>query len=988
MKKLIENTREHSIEHGPIPFWSWNSKLEPQELRRQLRNMRSLHMNGAFMHARTGLSTEYLSEDWYNCIRACVDEAEKLGMEAWCYDENGWPSGFGGGELLEDPENWATFIGLEESDRYPDAPSGDPTHKVGEIGKGDPILGVYVIRDGKCIKVEGDCGADKYYVVRQGFDPSYVDTLNAAITRKFIAHTYETYKEKVGISENMPGFFTDEPQYYRYEVPWSTLLPAEFEKRYGLNIFDELAAMFIDFDGAEVFRYRYHKMVHQLFINGFAKEIYEWCEKNGAQLTGHAVEEFSLSGQMLCCGGVMPFYEYEHIPGIDYLGCNLVNDMGPRQLGSVCAQLGKKKAITENFACCGWDVLPNEIKNIAELQYAGGVNMMCHHLYPYTVKGQCKRDYPAFYSEHLPWQQGLAEFNEYFNHLGYILAQGEEMVDTLVIHPMHSAWLWYKKDCDWGVISQSMLELENSTSGLLELLGEYQVPYHFGDEWMMSRHAKVEGAAIRVGNCSYSKIVVPICDTLDASTVEFLREFIANGGKVWLYGKAPDRIDGELADMSWLRSNCDFEEIKSACAVKVRHSETPNLPVPEVKMMLRSTEEGKIVYLTSLTKSSLKNVSVTLKGFKGVSELDILTLEKRPISGKRVGNDIVVTLNFEDSESHMLIETDDEPAAPVFCRKRDIALGSFEIAEKIENVITLDRACVKLNDGEWSEERPIERIRDELLRARFKGDVSLKYIFNAEFVPETLRVCVEPMNYSAVSLNGKELPLGQPWWMDRSFLTADIAPFVKVGQNELCVTFSYYQRDYVYHVLYDGVSESLRNCLSFDTEVEAAYIYGDFAVSSKPFTAGENESFCCEGGFSLVPRKSEIDLRNITTDGYPFFAGTVSAKTVVNYKAGGPTVLNLPGRYATCEVYLNGEKITKLMFSRKVDLADKLVEGENELVLKLTNARRNLLGPHHQIKPENFGVSPSSFSFEGKWQDGKCESFRERYAFVRFGIDV
>ena len=45
----------------------------------------------------------------------------------------------------------------------------------------------------------------------------------------------------------------------------------------------------------------------------------------------------------------MPFYEYEHIPGIDYLGRNLVNDMSPRQLGSVCAQLGKKKAITENF---------------------------------------------------------------------------------------------------------------------------------------------------------------------------------------------------------------------------------------------------------------------------------------------------------------------------------------------------------------------------------------------------------------------------------------------------------------------------------------------------------------------------------------------------------------------------------------------------------------------------------------------------------------
>ena len=52
------------------------------ELRRQINIMHKLRMNGFFMHARGGLETEYLGEDWYDCIRACVDEAEKLGMEA------------------------------------------------------------------------------------------------------------------------------------------------------------------------------------------------------------------------------------------------------------------------------------------------------------------------------------------------------------------------------------------------------------------------------------------------------------------------------------------------------------------------------------------------------------------------------------------------------------------------------------------------------------------------------------------------------------------------------------------------------------------------------------------------------------------------------------------------------------------------------------------------------------------------------------------
>ena len=30
------------------------------------------------------------------CIKASAEEAEKLDMEAWLYDEEGWPSGFAG----------------------------------------------------------------------------------------------------------------------------------------------------------------------------------------------------------------------------------------------------------------------------------------------------------------------------------------------------------------------------------------------------------------------------------------------------------------------------------------------------------------------------------------------------------------------------------------------------------------------------------------------------------------------------------------------------------------------------------------------------------------------------------------------------------------------------------------------------------------------------------------------------------------------------
>ncbi|NLD87248.1 MAG: hypothetical protein GX633_03205, partial [Clostridiales bacterium] len=361
MSKLIENIRHNSISHGSIPFWSWNDKLKEEELRRQIRRMKDLGMNGFFMHARFGLETEYLSEEWFDCVRACVDEAERLDMEAWSYDENGWPSGFAGGKLLEDRNNHAKWLFYEISDTFPTE---------------EDVLEVYSLSDdGKLNRLTEPVGG-KYHIIRKKYDESYVDTMDDSITRKFIAETHEQYKEKVGFSRHMPGFFTDEPQYYRWHTPWSDIMEREFEKAYGYSVLSALPALFIDFEGSREFRYDYFLLCHKLFINNFIKVVYDWCNENGCQLTGHAVEESNLSGQMWCCGGVMPFYEYEHIPGIDYLGRELQSDLAPKQIGSVCAQLGKKKVMSEMFACCGWDVTPRELKRIAELQYVGGVNLM------------------------------------------------------------------------------------------------------------------------------------------------------------------------------------------------------------------------------------------------------------------------------------------------------------------------------------------------------------------------------------------------------------------------------------------------------------------------------------------------------------------------------------------------------------------------------------------------------------------------------------
>ena len=69
--------------YGSIPFWSWNNKLEKDELIKQIHQMHEANCGGFIMHARIGLKTEYLSEEWFSLVETCLDEAKKLGMSAW-----------------------------------------------------------------------------------------------------------------------------------------------------------------------------------------------------------------------------------------------------------------------------------------------------------------------------------------------------------------------------------------------------------------------------------------------------------------------------------------------------------------------------------------------------------------------------------------------------------------------------------------------------------------------------------------------------------------------------------------------------------------------------------------------------------------------------------------------------------------------------------------------------------------------------------------
>ena len=225
--KMIKNPPN---KYRPAPFWSWNERMEVDETVRQVREMEDVGIGGSFMHARGGLQTEYLSDEWFDNVKATVREGKKLGMKSWGYDENGWPSGFGSGAV--------NGLGVKYQQKYLRCEETDAP-----VNSDNTIINLPF--EGKNLHM--------FYEV----NPFYVDTLDGEVISEFIRVTHVAYKDTLGDEfTDMAGFFTDEPQVSRNGYPWSFIMEKEYMKAYGEPLAPSLAGLFYETANSSEVKYK------------------------------------------------------------------------------------------------------------------------------------------------------------------------------------------------------------------------------------------------------------------------------------------------------------------------------------------------------------------------------------------------------------------------------------------------------------------------------------------------------------------------------------------------------------------------------------------------------------------------------------------------------------------------------------------------------------------------------------------------------------
>ena len=925
-------------DYRSLPFWSWNDKLEKEKLIDQIHWMNENGMGGFFMHARSGLMTEYLSEDWMQCIETCVDEAEKLGMKAWIYDENGWPSGFVGGKLLEEEKNRDKYILVKEG-----AYDAEATVS-------------YLLTEEKLMRVSGaevvtKAEDDRYLNLYIHTSVSTADILNPDVVKQFLTLTHQAYKERFGdnFSEKIEGFFTDEPQYYRNATSYTDMVAQYWQEQYGEDILDNLGLLFVEKKGYRSFRYRYWKAMQNLMVNNFAKQVYEWCDNNGVKLTGHYVGGGSLIYQMVTCAGIMPFYEYEHIPGIDWLAKRTDAALSARQVCSAAAQLGKKRTLTESFGCCGWDVKPSELRRILGIQYANGINMLCHHLIPYTERGTRKYDHPAHYSDVNPWvKEDFASFNNYYTELGYLLGEGQQSVNVAVLHPNRSLYFDYKREADnaFGVA-----KWEIDLFDMIGSLAAHGVEYHFIDETLFGKYGFVEDAKIGCGKCAYDYLILPSMLTMDVSTEKLLRQYVEQGGKVLLLGDKPEFLEAESYAYDYLESNVTFEEIMQAQKVQVVNYNT------KIYSTYRSFEGKEYLYMTNSSDSETYSQSYLFEG-KGFD----VTLKP--------GEDKLICLS-------------EEPEA-----KKD-ALTSYilrfanaEVSVK-ENYLPVDMVRYSTDGENYSEPWPVMALFEKLIREKYKGQIYFQYEFEIDELPTRIALRAEKSHDIAAWFNG--VLLTEDVKTEKEYINYyDITSMVKRGINTYIAQIDWYEDEMVHYALFgENVSESLRNCIVYDTELQPIELAGKFGVYTRSEYQPDEDVRFVRGEHFYIGALPTSVVREPVTEGFPFLAGELMQKTNVVFNT-SDILLQIAGEYQMAFVKVNGKEAGKLLFDTELDISDLARVGENEVEIRFILSNRNLMGPHHLMGPKERYIDPNCFQLFGDWKEKESERYHSYYDLKKF----
>jgi len=539
---------------GFYPFWFWNDRLSPEEIRWQIAEMADKGIRGFFIHPRQGLQQPYLSESFFDMVEVAIDAAEQHGMLVHLYDEYPYPSGIAGGEVTEGNPH---FQGTRLTQRIYDLPGGSISKP---LTRGHTLCcmayplenstihwdqgidlkpSVGMVLDEESYNIAGMTkynqkryfasnptpvlettldGPHRLFVSTQvqvtthKYWGYYTDVLNAEAIQHYINLThnryYNRFSDKFGTT--IRSIFVDETQPH-----WSSLVPDAFQKKFGYDLLPLLPALREEShpEHKRVIT-DFNNLLYHMFLDSYDKPMEAWCEKHGIAYSG---EKHGMRLSQL---------KHMHIPGCDpghtKAGTEeldiLIGDIrrSAKATASAAYFYNKEGALDECYHSLGWSGTIQDAKFIAEMLILMDIRYLVPHGFFYSTHALKKHDAPPPFFFQMPywplWKLLSDRIDTLYEHFE------DTYITSEILLIDHATVLPTRED----------IETDNR---IRNTLLENQLDFHIVDTDILES-GRIENGQVHIKDITAKIIICPPGRIVEEPLEKWLSEFEQNDGTV------------------------------------------------------------------------------------------------------------------------------------------------------------------------------------------------------------------------------------------------------------------------------------------------------------------------------------------------------------------------------------------------------------------------------------------------------------------------
>ncbi len=768
-------------------------------------------------------------------------------------------------------------------------------------------------------------------------NPFRIDIFNEESALLFINETCSPYLTKS--NENFNGFMFDISPYFSGDIPWSFTLPAEYKNAYGEELLDVLVELFRPVGNYRSTRFKFWTLISKLFATKFLAPVHSWCTKNGFSFS--LINPSPEKDHSFMNARTMPLYVHSDIPCFKAENTSDTSPVCALMASSVMAQFDKKQASALLYSHCGHDCTFEELKHIAELQLVRGINKIIPCSIADSLSGFRKNTVssPVLLQDFRLEENRI--FSDYLARVGKILSEGDYATDILLIHSMADSISKFTPESDeYDDTYISSLEVA------IDTLEKKHIPFHVGDELLLAEFGKVEGDSLYLGNHKYKTIVLTENPVLLESTTRLLSEFEAKGGFIVLPDSLPEN---EICDNS------------------------------NLLYATRSFSDFSIHYFVNNSSDSF---TASIK--KGSKLLDVFTGETEPFYGIYKFNAFESIIVIDDGTS----QSDRPYIKPL--KELDIN-GLWTLEEDFSNSLLIDTCNVYADDILLHENIDANCITDLLCKNSIEANIKCEYKVNIKSINGDIFLFDNGYDKFNLTVNGEDVAIiyEEPE-TDDLFLKIRITDYLTEGENTLCLS-SHFSCSDKFKSIYGkaAVYETELNKIVYEKEFGAITLSGNFSLlCDKVSCEADDSAIYNKAPFIIDERPSEIDISNITENGFPFFSGKITFKKTFNLSDTSYCIKITPKGIRSIKVEVNGENAGIRCFSPyEFDISSMLSKGDNEIKITLTGNMRNLFGPHHSPLGEIHKVtSKDYYRYPCIWNRDMQMPWNENYSFTKFGI--